>query len=278
MKRSSRLGLVWASSWCLAASSAFAQEAGSSSGGSQGSFQPPVAHITNEATYLSAAGLVAFADPMLVYGTVISFGKGWGKSEHPVLGFETNLALVSGSGKLDNALQGVPGGPSLELSILSTVGSFLLKVRPLDLHETGWVGLTAYAGPTIGLQRLSTTTALGTARSGSMVAGAAAGAVVDFAFRDLLDGFVFGGGRAMAFGRQPGATDTIDFEPVAFVMPEYGGNLAVHLPYGLDLTLAALFNLMRRDEDEKENVKTFILGLVWQKDAGFSPIIDGELP
>ena len=65
-----------------------------------GSFQPPLNDPTNEATYLFATGILAFADPVTLYGVIAGAGRGFGSAEHPKLGFEAGAIALTGGGSV----------------------------------------------------------------------------------------------------------------------------------------------------------------------------------
>ena len=59
--------------------------------------------------------------------------------------------------------------------------------------------------------------------------------------------------------------------------PEYGADATFHLPYNLSLSVSSVFSIMRQGEKDQD-VKVYLLGLIWEPDAGFSPIVDGGTP
>ena len=249
-----------------------ADESGKPSGGS---FQPPILLVDNDLTYVSGAGIVGKAGPMTILGGIAGFGKGLGKNPQPTWGFESGLATINAWGDIE----GADAASSFKLSMLTVAGSILWKFRPLRPENGSVVGITLYGGPNLGMLQLGITNNHGTAYRHFASVGLALGGLVQLIPHSMVELMAFGGGRGLAAG---GFKETDDPKAqsggMTMLTPEFGGNIVLHLPYSLDLSLSSLFNFFDRDEEERSTSKIFTLGLSWKKQPAPPPVAPGEPP
>ena len=159
----------------------------------------------------------------------------------------------------------------------SFIGSFMLKLRPLDPADTGWLGLTVYGGANAGFFQTGTTNDAGTAWRNSVQLGAIGGLLGQVLLTDMIEVMLFVGGRATLFGALEEEGDPQSSEFTAVVTPDFGGNITAHLPGGFDLSLGSVINFFNGDDDEKGSARTFVLGLSWSPGGVVAPMLDTSM-
>lgn len=221
----------------------------------QGSFQPPIYRADNR-PYTAVNGVLALADHITVGGAVASFGGGFGAEPRPLTGYELSLSAFYGAGGFETGLAPAFGGAELSLDLFSLALAPTFKLRPLDPERTGFVGLTIYAGPTLGVLNSGTSNALGSVRRGALQLGASGGGVLTLHVGEWVTLLGFGGAQLLA-------TIGVD-EPTSVVVPTYGGNVSIHLAPGLSLDVGAMLSaLVPSGDDERADLTIINLGLSW---------------
>ncbi len=256
---------------------ALAQTSDARGGSLHASFAPPLNTLTNELTYLFGAGFYLSSSPIRVLGLQAGAGGGFGSAPAPRLGYEAGLTAAKGGGDLSLGLPVELGGPKLQLDLVQLLGSFTLKYHALQPGEEGWLGLTIYGGAQTGFQQVGMSNALGTAYRHYALWGGIVGAVVQLFFRPWVDVELFGGGRAVG---TVGGVEAGDKDPsfaTGMLSPDVGGDITVHLPLSLDLSLSTLVNWLEQS-DKKQRANSYVLGLSWRAGEGFSPVVDEAKP
>ncbi len=249
----------------LASGTAVAQRDEPRFAGGQGSFQPPLVRLDNEALAVNGTGIVALAGPFTLGGGVAGFGWGYGDAPRPRHGFEATVGFVGGGGELDTG-DYLPEGYSfgqLAVGMRLVLGGYTHKLRVVDLAEHGRLGVTLYGGAAGGFLDLAITNDAGTAHRGFYALGLLGGGVGQLRLTDWLEVVAFAGGRAMLFAMLEEDGDPLALPSISNLSPEVGGNLLVRLPLGLELSLGSVINFMRRDEEQRDLVKIFTASLGW---------------
>jgi len=259
----------------LAASSTWAADpATPKTGGAQGSFRPPVVSRSIDEPYLAGTGLLALAGPMTLYGVAAGAGGAAVADPNVPLGYEALVMAMRGGAAnvipVSAATTGGLGMSSLGLDLAMVSGSLTLKYKPIDMRKNGYAGLLLYGTGDIGFNQVALTNNYGTARTLALTSGGGGGALVEGRIGSLVEIEAFAGYRLLYFS--PMRTGSMG--STTTTMPEFGGDVTVHLPYGLSASLSSLFNIMKQGEKNKQ-AKTFVLGLSWRPDDGLSPISEG---
>ncbi len=250
---------------------AIAQES-SEGGAAQGSFTPPIFSQATDAKYLFASAFLARASPLDIFGVVLGSGGSVYENKYPFLGYELVLDAARGGGTFADMLPEDFGGPDLVIGVTRIGGAGVLKAKPVDARHNGYFGLLFYGRAALDYTRIATKTGFGTAGLGLFGTTLNIGALLEGRIGEHAEVMLFGGYRSTA--TKPLADDMARTTSGA---PEYGGNIAVHLPHNLTLTLSTLFGILRQGDDD-EDLKVYSLGILWTPEGGVAPVVDGGAP
>jgi hypothetical protein len=258
---------VAAAAW-LAPSLVAAQGIDASFPQAQGSYQPPLAWVGNETTYVNGTGILVLVGPFTFGGGAVGFGWGFGDAPRPEHGFEANVAAITGGGTLDGPDLIPPeyGFDDVHLSLTTAAGSFIYKYRPFDPGDNGRFGLTLYGGGMAGMLQLAVRNVHGTARRNFFSTGATLGGVGQLVIVDWLEIEVYAGGRYLIAAAAEEEGDPVAPPTLSHLSPEFGGNVFFHLPFGIDLSLGSVLNFMKRDDEDNDLAKIFVVGVGWRLD------------